>query len=716
MARKKRSKLTIKVKPKNTTPEDSKKFSGEEDLPPYVPYVDGTDKDGLPYRLFLEHPANEDLACIKANPTYRFIGAGKYSRGVASEKNIYTHTKDVMGEDFARIMACLVIKRVQSKRLSRGAMGATTKTLIDFATYLSKLPKEQQPQLLSDLTFLHFTDFLESHTDKSAKDYITPTFKLSKHYDKMGLSHVPSSDRSKRNTPPGDSPMFVNSIDELMEGDDFTDEEMMQILAYTLYQIDFATEQFEKIQNTTKEKIGINIIHLDDICTDNKALMKSMTDPEKGRDILIENLYYHYRADFNGEERYWPKQTLYLTYITKLLHLSETNKFKKEHPKAKFSINWLFENLLSAHYPLDKETFKKQQKEKTLPRNFHEFLRGQSLHVEWAIVTFIMISAGVNLEVVNSFKWSINGKPWYENYDLDLGLDEDTPKKEAQIVLVGRKHKGQGFGYKTIAIPIKVNSPIYDYCKYLDKIRPSNREYIFNLHSYSKIAKSFVLKHKIVDRKGEQLINLESKKFRKVYAGHKLISMLDGVNSPDELVSKLKKAVDHNNFDTTFFSYLLQSGAANLVLNSAIVSLQTSFIEKAVEFKGTIHPDDKDRKRENEVFLCDCSDPTQPTHGIPVAKICRKYDMCLGCSRSEVYVDHLPRIFYRIFQYEDMRTSNYEQFRATCEDRLIIATEVIDRFKFEHHKGQEVVDNAYKTASDAYRDGIALLPDILQIS
>ena len=152
----------------------------------------------------------------------------------------------------------------------------------------------------------------------------------------------------------------------------------------------------------------------------------------------------------------------------------------------------------------------------------------------------------------------------------------------------------------------------------------------------------------------------------------------------------------------------------NLVINSAIVALTSDLLEKALLFKGQIKEDIERSKNTQKVFLCDCSDSKNPTHGLPIADRCRKYDMCLGCERSEVYSEHLPTIFYRIMQYEDMKINTPETFNVTLEDRLQIAKNTVEQFKTKHKDGIEIVENSYNQAVEAVENNICLLPPILQ--
>ena len=88
--------------------------------------------------------------------------------------------------------------------------------------------------------------------------------------------------------------------------------------------------------------------------------------------------------------------------------------------------------------------------------------------------------------------------------------------------------------------------------------------------------------------------------------------------------------------------------------------------------------------------------------------------MCLGCERSEVYAMHLARITYRIMQYDKIALENPLTFSGLLEDRRQIALDTINKFRNEHGRGVEVVEHAYYEATQAMKDGIPLLPAIIQ--
>jgi hypothetical protein len=343
----------------------------------------------------------------------------------------------------------------------------------------------------------------------------------------------------------------------------------------------------------------------------------------------------------------------------------------------------------------------------------NSYLSLESKHHEFAILLYSLITLGVNKEVALSWKWTVKGRPWFENFDVELGISNKSAPRDKKIVLVGIKNKG---GQQTpVRKSISVNSPLYSYLKFLDKTRPEGRGCIFNSPSIGGILTAFCRHYSIIDDDANRVKSIDTRKFRKSYVGYKTLKLLKGVNNADDLVRKLREALNHKSFDTTFSSYIMKSGMARMVIDSAIVALTTEMLEEAMVFKGEVK-EDHERSEENiPVFLCDCSDPSNPSHGLPIAKKCFKYDMCLGCERSEVFSEHLPAICYRIMEYEEREGIDPDVFNITLVDRLAIARDVVEKFKYKHSKGMEIVEEAYVIATTAMQNGERLLPPILNL-
>ena len=160
----------------------------------------------------------------------------------------------------------------------------------------------------------------------------------------------------------------------------------------------------------------------------------------------------------------------------------------------------------------------------------------------------------------------------------------------------------------------------------------------------------------------------------------------------------------------------MKAGVGNQILDSAIVALTSDLLEKSVKFQGSVKEQNERSSTAKSVYLCDCTDPSNPTHDLPINNShCRKYDMCLGCERSEVYAEHFPTIYFRVLQYEEFREKSHDVYKASMEDRHNIAIDTLERFKVEHSNGLEIYNSAYVEATDNFSSGKLILPPILQI-
>ena len=175
-------------------------------------------------------------------------------------------------------------------------------------------------------------------------------------------------------------------------------------------------------------------------------------------------------------------------------------------------------------------------------------------------------------------------------------------------------------------------------------ISKSTQFFSCNINGLTKFYDKFCASFEILGDDDQPLITIQTTRLRKTFAGHLLMQLVEDVESSNDLVSKMRTALNHQKFDTTLFSYILKTGMGNQVINTAIVALTTDMLQKAMKFQGTIREDQERSAKNKEVYLCDCTDNSKPTHNLPIADKCKKYDMCLGCERAEVYALHLPNI------------------------------------------------------------------------
>jgi len=342
-------------------------------------------------------------------------------------------------------------------------------------------------------------------------------------------------------------------------------------------------------------------------------------------------------------------------------------------------------------------------------------LLGRTSHYDFLVVTYLLMNTGCNLEVFTNMPARVKGYSILENYSKETGSGEDVPFREREVSLFGYKKRNAKNGpAKKIFFDVPVHSPAYLYLSALNDIRPADRKLFFQFEKlgWNTKSKVFVKKFNITDEKNDQLKSLQSRKFRKTFLGHMMLERLKNINSADELIAELRKDMDHDDFSTTM-GYLMQSGHSSLVINTTIIALQMKLIDDALTFSGQINLGIRNKKEErNDRFLCDCQDPSNPPHDIKLEH-CRRFHLCLGCSRSEVFKEHLPAIIYHIFDIEERKVTQPEVYKIAFEDKHMQAKDVISRFRLYTDGGEEEVVKAYQIATTAKANNIILCPPIL---
>lgn len=662
------------------------------ELPTYKRYADCLNQT---FRVFFEAPHSIDDVTDNKYPKKKYLRAGQYSKGNKNGFLLYQDGKELVGESIAKTFSQLIIKKLDQGYWSDGAVKNTHGCLHKFFSFLSSL--QSPPSSFSDLSTSHFSEWFDSFPSSRAKDYKSNITAIIKTHPKGHLLNLGSIKIKEKDASIND--LTKVDFDKITGEEDYSDKELIQILAYVYFEIETSKEHYSGVNNTTIESLGNDYIAIKDINVNNRKINEFLESGVDGYNKLIANMYFHIKNEKNGI-RGRPSKSDCEYFIARIRTVTERVYKNRHNPFGDF-----LAHLHSLAWPLTTKGAKKIE--------YVKYLSQISNHHETAILLYVLITTGLNLETILSWKYRVNNRPWFEIFDVALGVVDSTPLRDKSVLLSGIKQKGKGAS-KIIQTSININSPLFSYLKYLDETRSQEREYIFNISEVNQSINAFAANYKIIDDNGNHLKSILTKRIRKVFAGHKLMTLLKDVKNADELVEKLRDALNHNKFDTTLFSYILKGGVGNLIINSAIVALTSDMIEKSMRFQGEIKEDSERTKETKKVFLCDCSDPSNPTHNLPIADVCKKYDMCLGCKRSEVYVEHLPAICYRLMQYEDKRISDPELFKITLEDRLHIARDTIEQFKVRHKNGLSAVESAYKIANNAITNNTPLLPPILQ--
>lgn len=225
--------------------------------------------------------------------------------------------------------------------------------------------------------------------------------------------------------------------------------------------------------------------------------------------------------------------------------------------------------------------------------------------------------------------------------------------------------------------------------------------------------REFLKRHEITEfipKKGggfkkERLSGIDTRRFRKNFAVRELMEAVSNCANHQELADTLRNSLKHGSFDTTIGSYLSHD-TTMASRDVAIFTLQSEMLETARRFRGTLN-DDGPRSGE-PVILARCSDPSSPDFEMADQSDdghCSEYDMCMGCSRSAVFEEHLPRIAMRIIQYEEERDGmSQAAWDAEYGQKHARAHDVLNSWS-----DQDAVNDAWTSA----KDGEITLPKVM---
>lgn len=304
---------------------------------------------------------------------------------------------------------------------------------------------------------------------------------------------------------------------------------------------------------------------------------------------------------------------------------------------------------------------------------------------------FFLIFAGKNLEVVLGWRRIYK----FKGFSVSP-LEWKDPLDPGKCRLRGYKSRGKGRSiieaddtYVTIS-----NEGVYPVLEFLlwyteplsKRVDPIFADSMWLYFGKNKIldysdslmfstdAKKFLQRHEIWDLSAdangnltkERILNLDSRRFRKVYASRELLKAVSEAKNYQELHEALANALNHKSFDVTLGSYL-SLGQARTITDIATFTLQQKYLDEARIFRGVmVNNDEKTTHLGLPGFFAGCADPEDPDYEGAIADSgskCKEYDMCLGCRQSRVFEQHLPRIASRIIQYEALRENmGHEQW------------------------------------------------------
>ncbi|MBE1302036.1 MAG: hypothetical protein GJ680_19285 [Alteromonadaceae bacterium] len=609
-------------------------------------------------------------------------------KGKHSRKHMVTDKRN-MPIAFQKEVARAFVAWAQSKVVNVNSLNTSYDDTVAFMDYLSETHNVKSMSDIDRSIWLNFLDKTnKSHARVRAVFVAHPLVNIEIFAPKL---------RTQSNSPSKDI-----KPEDLFVDDTYSDKEQMQILGFTLYHIEWIQNRLADFNKVDRwkladrgELIPVEEVSNWDAIKNGSVLYKICAsydkEPERALEILLQNIMSRTK-----ESILFHKSTP-ITIKNSSFSRTVLKKIKDAHKLFYDAFICYFNNL-----------YLRPEGEQGSFENTILLKRG-AVH-ESVLGLYVLFQTGVNKEVLDSCKKQYGEQNWKERYDINLGVDSNTVLKRKVLRITGIKNKGAA-GKKPIDIRVPVDSQLYKIlCLWESNFSKENSD----LFSTGKLSPSglrrFCEIYPIFTDNGSRLETISTKKIRKMFAGVELAKAIESAGSSEELVRRLREALNHESFDTTVFSYLMKTGVGHFVYSNAVIALTTKMLEEALQFQGQIKTKKERGLQSNiPVYLCDCENPFTPTHDVPIADRCRHYDLCLGCERSVVHAEHISRICYRVLQYDNTPSPADE----IIADRKSIALDCIERFRNEHPDGDVLVDHGFQLARDAMLNDRPLLPPIL---
>lgn len=692
----------------------------DDGLPLFERFFSCDNLDGFKIKVWLGVVSPEEKKNCKKRK-----GIEPY-RNVSIDKPVAPWIMDAgFSELFSQQIARLFIQRFRNTKVSETTVRTTIKTLEVLLEALSKKHQELKKDInIENLIADDFIVFRESiqektWTKKNKLGRFNSIKKLFSYKSVKNHTHIGSikgvfkDTASCQPTKALTSPLFINST--------YSDSVMFHLLCYFIY-------DFERYIGYLKE---YECFTEDDVLNESEGEIirhgvksKHWRGGSEHRDLLMKWL---------SDEKYYPIIVKHELLWQKLYGLSFYNKkvaYKKDkHTESYFPMVKKYNAWVNESYSLPNRLILIKGKRifrADIPAiHCKELLAKKSQgstastiknRTGYCLANLIMMATGLNREVVLSWDSRVNGKSILDIND-DLFRSKNSETSPQALISGIKKRSGGRLTEKVIDTAIPKSTPLYRMLKEYEKHLKSDFDGKF--FEFTKTFKQewgfyssnktdlFSLIYPVRLDSGSLLQTLDIRKFRKVFGKLKLFSLMDGVNNPLELAEKIQESFNHGDLDTTLSDYLLKENDARSAIDLAIVTITNAKLND-LSFAGQVDISGK-KKGCKEVFLCECEDPFNPTHGMSIAEECVKYDLCLGCQRSIINAVHLPYICLRIIQYEELRktTPKWSEF---FEDRWMIARDALKQY-VENDKlnGKRLEKEAWSLA----KSGAISLPPIV---
>lgn len=728
MGRKSKPPITIK-----TSSEVCTEITSNDGLPAFANYIDvpfGSEHSQSLSRLFLSMPTQQDIddtVIVRdriGKDSITILGARMpyMNDGVRVSPCLYEYCLEKgLSKDFSVSLVRLVINYFQGKHFVADTLGDKIRSLRGWVDFISSQTKTPLQFTMNDIGRNIWLDYLE-HVEVccvKAIQVFNDVRSVFNAYEPTTLSGwLTQVSVAARKLKPN-----IEHTSELVDAS-YSDTVMYQILALclegfqrrigylkryeSLIEADMPSDWLYPGRDNRKPSEGNR--HMGPIkgakyeTESRNLLLKWLIDDEAGYQILIDHFILHHKAGVIKRNKNNKLAGGILGSLESLRRYKELRPIL--HRFWKTTALWHGFN-----YPMPSRTIWQYYLKKKTANEINKVIN----QIAWCLANILMMQTGINKEVAMSIPSKAEDGRSILLREDSLFVSADSRGTEVEIY--GFKERGGQKRRKIIPISIAKDSPLYemlvDYERYVkvDTTGPffeANKEFVNNWNRAGGMYE-FTTVYPIIDDNGNQLSSIDTTMFRKVFASAQLLDRIQGVKNGNDLAEKLRTDLHHGTLDMTLTHYLLKTNVGRSVIDTAIATITSEKLAEALHFKGKIILADNESVMK-KVFLCDCEDPTNPSHDVPIADECKHYDLCLGCERSIITKFHLPYICARILQYEEERLADPYIWPATFEDLWSIAHDALDRYvTADRQNGQRFVDDAWISA----KEGSISLPPII---
>lgn len=691
----------------------------EDGLPIFENYIDVIfDKDigkkhAYTSRLFFTYPTDEEIAetCelyMRSNKTLRVINAKMpYNNLGKSAYPLFEYAVDLgFNEKFSQDLCRLVMNKYKGINRSTANIQTSVSYVKEFVDFLSREVKSKNNFRITDISkelWLEYVELIEKGPRVAVRSIFSLVRDIFVKFEPTSLNGALRNLLVSRKEK--DKPSFEHTS-EFFKDKSYTDSEIYQMIALF---ISFVTKHTEA--RIHYEGLSVNKMPGDWLSPEKVSHL--IKNDKKELALAVDELLSHEdNDDVNIDTALMWEKLSEMRWVHKLEWIASSKSRVEENliglfvqrMAARFCYNW------AAPYSfVDFFT----NKGKNAFRHQHGF----------SLANLLMLYTGANKGTV--LKIPSRAEDGSSILERKQSVYVKADGSDREIEIYGYKTRCAKKTIKKEYIQIPVNSPIYSMLKNYEKYVKRNFD-----GPFFEITNTFIknwpraglslnavnpshnleLLYPILDSDGNYHEEIDTKKFRKAFATATLLKKISKATNPGELVEYLKKSLRHKNFDTTFSNYLMATNAGRGVIDSAIVAITTSKLEEGIKFRGKILAEKNNRSKNKKVFLCECEDPFNPSHDVFVAAECRHYDLCLGCKRSVITSEHLPRICARIIQYEQARKYDWTSWSMMYEDRWMIAHDALSRYMEYCKDGKELVERAWAEA----KAGTVWLPPVIE--